>query len=533
MKKCLTGFMTWAAAIALVVPVSLSGQVTAEQQRPRLEPYVVGQAQPPVDEGKTLVPMTLEQAIAIALEKNLDVQSARLNPEIQDYALRVARAAFAPTFSSTFGYNNSTNQSTSQLDGGARTTTERFSLNSSISKTMPWYGGRFGLNFNNSRTETNNSFSTRNPSYSSSLSLNYTQPLLAGLKIDGQRASLETAEIQSQIVDLQLESLIENVKADVRQAYWSLRSAIEQLEIQRRSLAQAEQLQAETRIRVQLGQMVELQLAQVDAQVASAQQSLLNAEIQWRNQEFAFKRLLLGGTDDPLLLQQTVNPTDQPTLLDQAVDLDAAMAVALRERTDLRQQRQQREISLINLDVSRSNALPDLNLTASYSLSGVGGDLFDRSGLGGAPVLVQPGGYWDGIRSITDFDTPTWSLQVNAAYPLGTNAEKANLQRARLQLRQADLALRGQELAVLTQVTTAGLAVRNTFLQVEAARRNREAAERNAEAELLRFQVGVATNFEVVQAQNSMTTARLSELNAIINHLNAVAEFERVQRVGG
>jgi outer membrane protein TolC len=278
--------------------------------------------------------------------------------------------------------------------------------------------------------------------------------------------------------------------------------------------------------------MTELQLVQAEAQVASAEQSLLNAEIQWRNQEFAFKRLLLGGPDDQLLTQ-TVNPVDQPALVDQAVDIQAAIDVALAQRTDIRQQRQQRDISEISLGVNRSNSLPELNLTAAYSLQGVGGDLFSRSELGGEPVLVQPGGYADGLRSIGEFDTPTWSLTLNASYPLGANVNKANLERARLQLRQSELALRSQELLIITQVTTAGLAVRNTYLQYEAARRNREAAERAAQTELLRYSVGVATNFEVVQAQNALTSARLSELNAIISHTNAITEFERVRRVGG
>jgi outer membrane protein len=492
---------------------------------------VVGRALPPLDPEGALVEMTLAQAIARALEANLDIQSARLDPTIQNYALDAARAAFSPTLSATYGYNNSTNQSTSQLDGGARTVSERHTFNTSMAKTFPWSGGRLSANFNNSRLETNNAFATRNPSYSSQVSFNYTQPLLAGFKTDNQRAALETQVIQSEIVELQVRSQIENVTHQVRQAYWGLRSAIEQIEIQRRSLAEAEQLLTETRVSVQLGRMVELQLAQAEAQVASAQQSLLNAEIQWRNQELAFKRLLLSGAEDPLLMQ-TVNPTDQPTIVSQEVDIRVATETALRQRTDIRQQRQQHEISQVNLSVSRSNSLPDLTLTAGYALQGVGGNLFDRSELGGAPVLVRAGGYGDGLQSIADFDTPTWNISLNASYPIGTNPSKVDLEVARLQLRQTEMALKNQELAIITQVTAAGLAVRNTFLQVEAARRSREASERNAAAERLRFGVGLARNFEVVTAQNSLTSARLAELQAIINHMNAVAEFERVQRVG-
>ena len=519
-------------ALGLGTPLGLSGQDVAAQQAQEEEPYVVGQAQPPRDEGRAVVSMTLEEAISRALQMNLDIQTARLNPEIQSYTLRVARAAFTPTFNTSYGYTNSTNQSTSQLDGGARTTSERMTLNSSLAQTLPWYGGRLSANFNNSRNETNNAFTTRNPSYSSSLSFSYTQPLLAGLKTDNQRAAIEAQQIQSQITDLQVASQIDNITNQVRVSYWSLRSTIEQIEIQRRSLALAQRLLAENQLRVQLGRMTELQLVQAEAQVASAEQALLNAEIQWRNQEFAFKRLLLGGADDPLL-QQTVDPTSAPSLVEQEVDIDEAVELALRERADIRQQRQQREITELNLDVTRSNTLPDLNLTASYSLQGVGGNLFERDQLGGDPVLVQQGDYWDGLQSIADFDTPTWSLGLSASYPLGTNTNKLNHERAELQLQQADLALRGQELSIVTQVTSAGLAVRNAFLQLEAARRSREAAERGAEAELLRFNVGVATNYEVVQAQDALTTSRLAELRAIISHVNAIAEFERVQRVGG
>jgi outer membrane protein TolC len=148
-------------------------------------------------------------------------------------------------------------------------------------------------------------------------------------------------------------------------------------------------------------------------------------------------------------------------------------------------------------------------------------------------VLIQEGGYLDGLRSIADFDTPSWNVSLSASYPIGTSSAETSLERARLQLRQTDLALRSQELAIVTQVTSAGLAVQNTFLQLEAARRSREAAEQSAEAELARFDLGVATLFEVVTAQNAVTSARLSELQATINHLNAIADFDRIQRIGG
>ncbi len=527
MKRTLMFGLTLAALVGTAPDNALA----QDPVLPELQEYVVGQALPPMESGVEVVEMTLDAAIDRALEANLNIQSARLNPMIQRYSLRSAQAAFTPTFSSNLAYNNSTNQSTSQLDGGARTTSERISFNSSLSQQMPWYGGRLSANFNNSRNETNSAFSTRNPSYSSSVNLSYTQPLLAGLSIDNQRAALETQSIQTEITDLQLESQIESITAQVRTRYWALRSAIEQIEIQRRSLAQAQEIRQQNQVRLEAGQATQYQVIQTDAQVASAEQALLNAEINWRNAELAFKQLLLDGADDDLLTQR-INPTDLPTVVDQDVNLDAAIETALGTRIDLRAQRQQLDIAGLNLEVTQSSALPDLNLSASYSLSGVGGNLFQRDQLGGNPILVQEGGYFDGLQSIADFDTPTWNLTLSGSYPLGTNTAKLNAERAELQLQQQALSLRTQELNVVTQVTSAGLAVRNTFLQYQAAVRNREAAEQNTQAELARLQVGVATNFEVVQAQNQLTTARLSELQSLINHVNAIANFDQVQRIG-
>jgi outer membrane protein TolC len=147
-------------------------------------------------------------------------------------------------------------------------------------------------------------------------------------------------------------------------------------------------------------------------------------------------------------------------------------------------------------------------------------------------MLVAPGGYSDALSNIRGFDAPTWNISIQGSYPIGTNPNKVSLERARLELQQTDLALKSQELSIITQVTNAGYAVSNTYLQLQAARRAREAAELSFQGTLQRFEVGAVTNYEVVQAQNQLTSSRVSELQAVISHVNAIAEFERVQHVG-
>jgi outer membrane protein TolC len=121
-----------------------------------------------------------------------------------------------------------------------------------------------------------------------------------------------TQVIQQEVADITLTAQVANITNQVRVAYWNLRSQIEQVEIQRFNLEQAEQLLVNNRLRVETGTMASNELLQAEAQVATAEQALLNAEIQWRNQELTFKRLLVSGSTDPLF-EQTINPVDLPT----------------------------------------------------------------------------------------------------------------------------------------------------------------------------------------------------------------------------
>src|SRR5688572_13416667 len=124
MTKLRVNGMAWAVVAALAVPAMAAAQAAGPEtgtpaggvQVQQQDRYVVGRALPPEVPGTQRIEMTLEQAIERALEKNLDIQSAKLNPQMQDYTLQAARAAFRPTFSSTYGYSNSSVAGTTAFD---------------------------------------------------------------------------------------------------------------------------------------------------------------------------------------------------------------------------------------------------------------------------------------------------------------------------------------------------------------------------------------------------------------------------------
>ncbi len=497
------------------------------QQAQPVDPYVVGRAMPPTDlmPGREVMNLTLEQATAIALEKNLDLKAVKMEPQSVDYQLASARASFTPSVNAGYTFSNSTQASNNTLEGVSYLTNIGQGFNGGMNHLTPWYGSSYSLTFTNNRQTTNNITTRLNPSYSSELRLGYSMPLLAGFKMDNTRNNLRTLAITRQITDINVLAAVENLRNTVRTSYWALRSAMEQIEIAKRALDIARQSFDQSRLRVEIGTSAPIDTVQFETAVFNAEQVLLAAQIGWRTSEINFKRLLATAADDPLYTV-IINPVDQPELSVQSVDIQGAMTKALAERTDLIVARQNIESSKLSLDVSRSQTLPNLAMTAGYRLTGQGGTQRLSSG------DVLPGGIGDALKAIADFDTPAWNLGFNLTYPLGMRSAKANYARSLLTLDQSEARLKASELNVQTEVVNAGLNVENTYKQYQAAQKAADAALRNAGAAQTRFDVGMATNFEVVQLQNQLTSARLLELSRLIAYVNAVAEFDRVQRVG-
>jgi HAE1 family hydrophobic/amphiphilic exporter-1 len=504
----------------------------AQAQAPTEEPYIVGQAKPPVEPGASVRDMSLEQAIEVALENNLDLKVARMNPQIQDYSLQAARAAFNPVLGSNFNQNRGTRVSVNGTDGVPRVISQSQTYSTSLTQNLAKFGANYSVQFSSRRSTDNTLSNTRPLTYTGSTQFSYSQPLLANFKIDNTRNNIRTQQVQRQIVDIQLLTRIENTKADVRVAYWALRQAIEQVEIQKRALDLSQRLLQDNRTKVEIGTLAPIDLVQNEATVANNEQALLGARVRWQTAELTLKRLLVTGTEDPLYAQ-TINPIEQPPALEQVqVDIPGAIKTALQERTDIAQTKKSLESNGFTLELRKNATMPSLNLSSTYTLAGTGGPEYARNGVFRGD-LINDSGYLDVLRGIGQIDQPTWTVGLNFSYPLGMVAQRAALAQAQIQYQQALANLKAQELSVSTDVTSAGLAVQNTYQQLLAARKSREAAERNAGAEQTRYDNGMSNNYNIATAQNDLTSRRVLELNAIIAYVNAIADYEKKQRIGG
>jgi len=477
------------------------------------------------------VELTLDDATARALEKNLDIAVERLNPEIQDLNMARIRAVYRPTFTSALGHQARTNPPTNTLNGGFITTNDTSTYNAAISQSLMWGGGNLAVGFNNNKVVSSSNLSNFNPAFNSTFSATLTQPLMRGFLIDGVRQQIKVTAINKDISDISLKGTLASTVANVRNAYWELLFSIQAVDVARGSLDLAQKLVQDNKARVEVGTMAPLDVVQAEAEVATRQQAVTAAEAAAGTAELALKRLIVSGTDDPLW-RSKITPIDRPEFKEESLDVESAVRLSLQNRTDLLQARKTLDSNDITLKFLHGETLPNVDLSANYSAAGLGGTQFRRDGPGVNAAILEtiPGGYGDAWRSLTALNYPTWNFQVNVSYPLGTSATEASYARAKVQRNQTAAQMRSLELSIATEVTNNALQVESNLKSYEAAHAATELAQTRLQAEQSRFEVGLSTNFFVVQAQRDLATAQNTELRALLNYRKSRVDYERSQQ---
>ncbi|MGE0393309.1 MAG: TolC family protein [Vicinamibacterales bacterium] len=487
------------------------------------------QTQPaPAQPAAATINLTLDAATERALERNLDIAVERLNPQTFDFSIASLNASYRPTFTSTSGLRNATTFSRSQTAGAAVLETGTLTGNTGIAQNLRLGGGSFSVTFNNNRLTQSDQFALRNPTINSSFNAVMVQPLLRGLRIDTTRQQLLITRINQDMSELAVRGLVVTTLANVRNAYWDLVYAIQFVDTAKASLALSSKLVEDNTSRVEVGTLAPIDIVQAQAEEALRRQTLVQAEATRRTAELALKRLLVSGTEDPLWTA-TLNPTDRPSFSAEPLDVQAAVKRALENRTDLQQARQQLQSNEISIKGLSDQRLPALDLTASYGASGIGGPQFVRQGLGGTVQQIIPSGYTDALSTLGRFTAPQWNLSVNFSYPLGASVADANLARARVQKQQTVAQQRQLELQVATEVTNAALLVDSSLTRYQAATVSKALAEKRLDAETSKFEVGMSTNFFVVQAQRDLADAQNTELRALLDYRKALVDFQRAQ----
>jgi outer membrane protein TolC len=512
-----------AVARAATLALCLAVVATGEAQTPPAQPGPAARSGP-------VKQLTVDEAVKLALEQNLSLRVERINPEMQQANVDQAYTAWTPSLTGFLNYNNTDTPPDSFLSGSSDTLkTDLLNGQAGVQQQTPW-GATWFAGWDARRSTSNSIYNTFNPTLRSNLSLQYVQPLLRNRSIDAQRQQLIVSRRNRDISDIDLRGTVVSTVRGVKNAYWNLKAAIANLEVQRQSLELAQQTLKDNRTRVEVGTMAPIDIVEAESEVARNEENVIVAESTIRQAEDVLRALIFDPAA-PDFWSVVLDPIDPPQTQQQPIDVEAALRNALDKRTDL----QSAKTSLANIESSlkfyKNQTLPQLNLEVDYGTTGVGGTQFVREpGFPPGPVLSEVSRSFGAVQQdVWTSDYPAWTVGVNVTYPLGKTAAHTSYTRSQLELNQGKLQILNLELQIGTQVRDVGRQVNTNIQRVRATGVARGLAERRLEAEQKKFGVGTSTSFLVFQAQRDLSTARVNELQALLDYNKSLVDFEAVQ----
>jgi outer membrane protein TolC len=483
-------------------------------------------------DGRPEFELSLFEAVEMALRYNLQVRLNKLAPESSYESIDASRAQFDPTLifdvPSAFGRN--IQQGTNQLAGGDVISSETLRGGFTFQDRLE-YGTDWSISWNATRSFSDNSFSNFNPSFNSQMNLNVTQPLLQGFGREVQTAQTVISQNNYEISQEQFRQQVWTTVRTVYRAYWALVIQEANLDTQVLALDLARQQFERNNIQVEIGTLAPIETIQAEQQVATAELTVTQARQALDDAEDDLKRLINIDAATVTGWEVNIVPTTDPPLDSPDVDLDDAIRTALNNDPALRQEMLRLDSQSLNLKVAADSLKPQLNFTGSLQLSGTGGDFLIRgSGFGSSEIAeIQEGGFGDALRNMMSGDFRNWSVGLQLRLPINNWAAKAQHAQQLIAEKQIVTRVADREQELRVNVTKAARQVTSGARQVAQARTARELAQRQLDAEQRKFAVGTTTNFEVLRFQRDLVTSQQSELSAILNYVNSLADLEQLK----
>jgi outer membrane protein TolC len=472
--------------------------------------------------------LSLEDCVLRAMKNNLSVAIQVLNPEISVASVSRAQEKFYPSLSFSFNKRNTDAASYSYLDAADSVINKLNDYSVQLNETIPG-GGSLGLSLNANKNDSNRSFQTINPRFGSTLTFNFSQPLLKDFGWNISRREILIAQNNLAISENQLEQTLMETIYSVEDAYWNLVYSIDNLEVKRRSLKLAQDLLDKNRRSVEVGQLAPIEVLSAQAEVATREADILQAEAQVKNNEDRLKMILNLSAEEEKAFT-SILPKDKPKSQETKMALDEALVTAMENRPELRASRIGLKNQELNVTYAKNQLLPGLNLTASYWSPGVSGEqiiYLNNNPLTGIIIGRVPGGSSAAMKDAFNFKYQNWSVGLTLTLPMNNFLSRAMYTQAKLNMEQSLLNLKSQEQQIFLEIKNAVRAVETNYKRIQAYRVARELADQKLAAEEEKLKVGLSTNYMVLQYQRDLSTARSTELRAIVDYNLSTAALDR------
>jgi outer membrane protein TolC len=512
---------------------------------------------------ETPIRLSLSDVVKRALEENLDIRAASLEPASAAEDVTIADSTFDPDFAVNLTNTESRDEPTSAFSP----TSQSFRSLRAEWNDPSRSGGGFTAALEQSETISDfppgaeEAFALVPKNIVTAFSVGYSQPLLRNFGLSVNRTQVEQATNNLRISEAQLREAVNELVDNAESSYWELVGARRQFEVSRESLRLAQDFLEQTRIKVDVGTLPPIEITTAEAEVASREEGVIVAENGVRSAEDTL-RALLRFEEDSLDWLREIEPVDEPRFEETEIDLQEAIVRADARRATVIEAR----LALQNAELAerfqRDQMRPDLTLNGNFRVSGnsfeyvpalffsentllfddIDGDgelefLYDRGDEAiveqtiGVTVEREEKGRGGSIVELFDSDNTDLTLSLNLNIPVRNRRAKAEHARSRIAVEQARLRVESARQAVRVEVREAVRAVETAARRVQSARVNVSLQRRKLDAEEKRYENGLSTAFQVLEFQQDVQEAESREIDAVIDYNQALSGLARVQGI--
>lgn len=453
--------------------------------------------------------LSLAAAVKIAMRNNLGLRLDRLQAQSSEGTLEVERGAFDAALEAGLSNSEDRYESSTDLLGRGMIKEENLDWNASLAKTFQT-GTNMSLTWQNRRYDTNTVFTTLNPSYTSSISLNLTQQLLKGRGKEQQTRGIRAAQKNLQAAFYLVDDKAAELAAQVKKAYWELVFALQDIEVKRLSLRLAKTLLEETRQKIEIGVLPSIEIYKPEAEVARREELLILSEKNIGNAEDALK-LLMNLPDWSVSLVPIDIPSTALTSTVKEPVTDIILKTAMQNRRDIKAADLRAESAQLTRARAASDLLPSLALVAGGGINGLDDN------------------YSGSLRDLSKESFYSWNIGLNFQVPFRNRIAKGSYISAGANAEKARIEAESLRQSVTRSVREAVRSVKLAIKSISATKKSSHASLKQLEAEQSKFATGLSTANYVLEAQEIYARTLAGQKRALIDYVEALADLDRVQ----
>ncbi|HEX8837057.1 MAG TPA: TolC family protein [Candidatus Acidoferrum sp.] len=459
--------------------------------------------------------LSVDDSIRLALANNTDIRVNRSQIDLAVNNLERSHSPFDPVATSSFADIRTESLPTSTLQGAPLVSNLSQATLIGYQQLFPT-GTAFQTTFNADKFSTNSSFNIVNPSLTTNIQFTLTQPLLRNFGLFPNRAPILIAQNNLKQARANFTAEVDNTILQVVRDYWNVILARENLEVQRKSLDEAQKSYERDKKALSLGALPPLDIYRSESQVASRRVGVIQAEYALKQTADVFRQDI-GADLDPAIRALDLDLTDQPVPTGElpSMDIATALARALANRPEFEAARQQLASDELTIRLQQNNLKPDLELQGFYLGNGLNSSAAGVDiGLGGA------------LSQSFQFIYPTYGASLSLTLPVRRHSAQANLGDALVGRSRDQYQERRTNQSITLEVTNAVHALEQAKLSMEAAKVAESLAVDTLHADERKYELGAEPVFFVLDAQTQLAQAQLNLIQSQVNFQVAVAQLD-------